>query len=179
MLAQMPPIETHMHHDPFWSLVVVFGVNLALPLLFALCLVIRGLRGEGDDRSAYLGLARWTMIVCVILQLLCASYTARLFAGTSEVGTVTQKEEIIGSRNSYCALTLQTAQGELDLHVPLGSCNLERGTRVPVITIAGSTMFAQAGERATAHGGLTLGLIPLMLLAVMWFLIRSPVPRKP
>jgi hypothetical protein len=168
------PIETHLHYDPLWSMVVVFGVNLALPLLMALGFVITGLRREGDERGAYLGLARWTVIVCVLMQLLCASYHARLFAGTAEVGTVAKKEEIASSRYPQCELTLQTAHGELELDVPLGSCRnaLEPGTRVPIITVAGSTMFAQAGERATANAGLTLGLVPLMLLVVVGLVVR-------
>lgn len=174
------PIETHLHHDPFWSMVVVFGVNLALPLLLALGLAIAGLRRSADDRGAYFGLARWTIIVCVLMQLLCASYYARLFAGTAEVGTVTQKEEIASSRYPQCELTLDTAHGPLELDVHQGSCgSLSIGASVPIITVAGSTMLAQAGERATANAGLTLGLVPLMLLVLLWVLIRSPARREP
>jgi hypothetical protein len=173
------PIEAHLHHDPFWSMVVVFGVNLALPLLLALGFVVTGLRREAGERGAYLGLARWTIIVCVIMQLLCASYHARLFAGTVEVGTVTQKEEIVSSRYPQCELTLQTAYGELELDVHQGSCrNLSMGASVPIIMVTGSTMFAQAGERATANAGLTLGVVPLMLVALLWVLIRTPAPRE-
>ncbi len=173
------PIETHLHHDPLWSMVVVFGVNLALPLLLALGFVIRGLRGEDDGRMAYFGLAQWTIIVCMLMQLLCASFHARLFAGTAEVGTVTQKEEIASSRYPQCELTLQTAHGELEIDVPLGSCrNLSMGTSVPIITVAGSTMFAQVGERATVNVGLTLGVVPLMLLVLLWWMIRTPARRE-
>jgi hypothetical protein len=173
------PIEAHLHYDPFWSMVVVFGVDLALPLLLALGFVIGGQRSEGDERGAYFWLARWTIVACVIMQLLCASYHARLFAGTAEVGTVTQKEEIASSRYPQCELTLQTAHGELELDVPQGSCrNLSMGASVPIITVAGSTMFAQVGERATANAGLVLGIGPLMLLVILWVLIRTPARRE-
>lgn len=162
-------------------MVVVFGVNLALPLLLALGLVIRGRRGEDDERRAYFALARLTIIVYVFMQLLCVGYHARLIAGTAEVGTVTHKEEFSGDRNSYCRLTLRTAQGELELDVRQGYCHgaPELGAGVPVIMVAGSTMFAQVGERVTAHAGLTFGLGPLMLLVLLWWLIRGPARREP
>ncbi len=169
------PIEAHLHHDPFWSMVVVFGVDLALPLLLALAFVLAGLRREGDARGAYLGLARWSVIVCVVLQLLCAGYHARLLLGTSAEGTVTQREEVVQSRYPKCELTLQSSQGELALTVPQGHCRaLEPGTTVPIITVASSTMFAQVGEVATAHAGLTLGAVPLLILLVAWLLVRRP-----
>lgn len=166
------PIETHLHYDPFWSLVVVFGVNLALPLLLAFVFVTAGLRRAGE-RGAYLGLARWTVIACMIMQLLSVGYHARLFTGTSEQGTVTQQEAIVGGRYPQCELTLETAHGSLEIAVPLGHCsNLSAGTHVPIITVASSTTFAQVGERATANAGLTLGLGPLMLLLVAGLVVR-------
>ena len=52
------------------------------------------------------------------------------------------------------------------------------GASVPIITVAGSTMFAQVGERATANAGLTLGFGPLMLLVLLWVLICTPARRE-
>ena len=173
-------IETNLHHDPFWSMVVVFGVNLALPLALALALALAGARREGDQRGAYFRLARWSLIVCVILQLLAVGYLARLVLGTPEQGSVVQKEEIASSRYPQCELTLETPHGQLEIDVPLGHChNLSMGTSVPIITVAGSTMLAQVGERATANAGLTLGLGPLMLLVLLWVLMRTPARREP
>ncbi|MEM9455938.1 MAG: hypothetical protein AAGF11_17290 [Myxococcota bacterium] len=167
------PIETHLHHAPLWSLVVVFGVNLALPLLLALGFVITGLRRDGDDRGAYLGLARWAVITAVVMQLLAVGYHARLWIGTSEDGTVTQHESIVDSRYPRCELTLQTAHGSLEIAVPQGHCrDLSPGTRVPIITVARSTTLAQVGQSATAHALLTLGLIPLMIVMVAAGVVR-------
>ncbi|MCX4240629.1 hypothetical protein [Paraliomyxa miuraensis] len=168
-------MQTHLHHDPLWSMVVVFGVNLALPLILALAFAIAGARRGGDQRGAYLQLARWSVVVCVVMQLLCVGYHARRLLGSAEQGTVTQKEEVVESRYPKCELTLQSAQGELELTVPQGDCRgLEPGTTVPIITVSGTTTFAQVGEAATAHAGLTLGLGPLMILLIAWLLVRGP-----
>lgn len=173
-------IETNLHHDPFWSIVVVFGVNLALPLTLALALVIAGARRERDQRGAYFQLARWSLIMCVILQVLAVGYLARLVVGTPERGSVVQKEEIASSRYPQCELTLETSHGQLEIDVPQAYCHkLSMGTSVPIITVAGSTMLAQVGERATANAGLTLGLGPLMLLVLLWVLMRNPARRDP
>lgn len=161
------PIETHLHYDPIWSLVVVFGVNLALPLVLALGFLIAGSRRDGDDRSAYRGLARWAVIAAVVMQLFAVGYHARLWTGTSESGTVTQHESIVESRSPRCELTLQTAYGSVEAAVPLGHCrDLPPGTSLPIITVASSTLFAQVGEGATASALLTFGLFPLMILLV-------------
>lgn len=177
------PIEAHLHHDPFWSMVVVFGVDLALPLLLALVLVITGLRREGDERGAYLGLARWSVIACLLMQLLSVGYHARLFAGTAEQGTVTQQEAFPNAKQPHCDLTLETAHGSLEVAVEHGRCReLPVGTSVPVVTVASSTMFAQVGERATVHvASLLLGAFLLALLLIAWMLVRSAsrIPSEP
>lgn len=168
------PIETHLHHDALWSMVVVFGVDLVLPLLFALVFVLAALRRDGDDRRAFLGLARWSVIIAVFLQLLSVGYHARLIAGTSDSGTVTEREEVLGGKSPHCALTLDTTHGSLEISVPQGHCNdLSPGTRVPLITVANSTTFAQVGERPTASALLTFGLLPLLVLMVAGLVVRG------
>lgn len=151
-------------------------LRVALPLLMALSFVIRGLRGEGDDRETYFGLAKAAMIICVFMQLLCASYHARLFAGTKEMGVVTHKDDVVTSKLSSCKLTLQTIHGDLKLSTHIAACDgwPELGASVPIITIAESTIFAQLGERVTACALLNFGLVPIMFLMLWWYLIRSP-----
>jgi len=174
----MSPIEMNLHHDPLGSMLVVFGVDLALPVLMAVAFAIVGRRRSGDERRAYYALAKCALGVCLMMQLLCASYHARWIAGTAETGTVARTEEIASSRYPQCELTLQTTHGELEVDVSLASCrSLRAGTSVPIITVGGSTWFAQVGERATAHVGLTFGLIPLMLLVLLWVLIRTTTRR--
>lgn len=93
--TEMWPIETRFHHDPIFSMVMVFGVNLALPLLMALGFKLRGLRSEVDRETCF-SIAKGALVVCVFMQVLSASYHARLFAGTTEMATVTRMEIVRG-----------------------------------------------------------------------------------
>ena len=169
------PIEAHLHHDPLVSLILVFGVNLALPLGLALGFAIAGRRRIGDERGAYFGLARWAVLACLVVQVPSVGYLARLFVGTSETGTVTQRALFPNAKQPHCDLTVRTAHGSVEAAVAHGSClDLAVGSRVPMVTVTSSTLFAQIGQRATVHVGATLlGMLALALLIVAGMVVRS------
>ncbi len=167
------PTETHLYHGPLVSLLMVYGLNLVLPLACAIGFLVTGLR-RPNDRRAYLSLGAWTLALIAVMQVLAGGFHARLIAGEVERATVLTRERTTRGKYPKCELRLRLKAGEIEGAVHQGECpRLPPGSSVPVVTIGGSTWFAQIGERPMAHVGLMFGLIPLMFLGVAFLMVRG------
>lgn len=166
-------IETHLYPGFWLSLLMVYGLNLALPLLIAGGFAIAALK-SATQRGAYFGLARWTLAILVVMQVFAVGFHARLFAGDVERASVIEKNRITRGKYPKCELRLRLAAGEMEGAVHQAECpRLPAGATVPVVTVGGSTWFAQIGERPMAHVGLMFGLVPLMFLGVAGAVVRG------